>query len=190
MGIQRYNTANLPRYISQRYYLAQGPQTASVGAAPGANSIRLYPGYIPQKTTIDRLLVRVNTGNAGNIQAAIYAADPSTYLPIGPALTSTASMDTSAAASVNAAASCIMQPGVYWFATNCDNGSAVMAAIGAGSNYYAQVIGLTTSTMGGSGAMSQGYSFAQTFGTWPDLTGQSLVGVVASTIPMVEFKVL
>lgn len=193
MGISYPNFVEHPGYVAGRWYIPWGKSLGNVGTAPGADSIRLAPGYILRRVTISDLGVRVNTTSAGgNVSAAIYPADASTHLATGNALASTGDMATDSAAGVPAALgqSITLLPGLYWWATNCDNGTAVMGAWHASSNDTAATIGATSQggVIGGSGSHLQGFSVSQTYGTWPDLTAASQVGITAASVPLVQFK--
>lgn len=178
-----------PGYIVGNWYIPPGIRAFSSGAAPGAGSIRLLPDYIKERITINALGVRINTlSAAGNVQAAIYANNPLTNRPTGAALTSTASMTTGSVANVNASASMQLEPGLYWFATNCDNGTAVFTS--PASYAASSTVGSPTQTntlVGNQGLV--GVSTPQTFGTWPDLTSATFTDVNASSIPVVQFKI-
>ncbi|MGY3366179.1 hypothetical protein ACVWZL_003304 [Bradyrhizobium sp. GM2.4] len=186
--------ADHPGYIASNWYLPSGPFRVSGSAtAPGLGSIRLFPGFIKERVTLAALGVRVATTSAGgNVQAAIYANNKSTMRPTGNALASTASMSTASAASVNAAVSVQVEPGMYWFATNCDNITAAFGCLDGNGTSMAQLVGSPTQSnnlVGTSGAID-GLSVAQTFGTWPDLTSGSFTELVgANSIPLVQFQV-
>lgn len=180
-----------PGHIVGNWYLPSNINQLSAGSAPGAGSIRLLPAYIKERITINALGLRVTTLSAsGNVQAAIYANNPATMRPTGPALVSTASMSTTNVASINAAVSVQLEPGFYWFATNCDNGTAVFTSPTASGPFAGNLIGSTnqTATLGAGGSLV-GVSTPQTFGTWPDLTSATFTEVTTNMIPVVTFKI-
>lgn len=181
-----------PPYVSGKWRMASMDQADSTGQAPGANSIRLYPFYIHRTLTIDRLGAVVSTLFAGgNIQAAIYASDPTTLEPTGNPLVAGGSMSTAATGNVEATVSATLPPGLYWAATNCDNATSAFSANGSTSTWLARAIGSATQSecwSTGGGTLS-GYTFAHTFGTWPDLTGQTFVKLTTSQrIPLISFR--
>ena len=182
-----------PGYVPGNWYLPLGITASfSTGVAPGNGSIRLALGYIDRPVAINALGGRIQTVSAsGNWQAAIYAADPTTKRPTGAALAATPSMATGAAASVNGAVNVTLQPGFYWFASNCDNAVAIPTMISSASPVQAQLVGSPTQAndMLSNNGFISGLSVAQAFGTWPDLTAASFTEVVASSIPVVQFKV-
>lgn len=182
-----------PAYVSGKWRLASMDQAISGGQAPGANSIRLYPFYVHDSLTIDRLGLCVTTLQAGgNVQAAIYASDATTLNPTGAALVSTASISAAGTGSVEATVSATLQPGIYWAATNCDNATNAFDANGSTSTWMARAIGSATQSacMTTGGGTLSGYTFAQTYGTWPDLTGQTFAELTTSQrIPLIQFRV-
>lgn len=179
-------------HVAGRWYIPGNIPNFNGGANPTIGSIRLYPGMVREKITIDTLGVRVTTGSAGNLQAAIYAADATTHLPTGSALVSTASMSTASATSVTSAAALQLGPGVYWFATNCDNVGAIMDSITTNHSLLSSLLGSATFSdilAGGGGGLS-GLAIAQTFGTWPSLTSASFTWLNGSaTVPVVGYHV-
>lgn len=182
-----------PGYLANNWYLPSYVGIINSGTAPGAGSIRAFPAYIRERITISNLGLRVTTLSAGgNVQAAIYAGNPATGRPTGNAIISTTSMSTASAASVNAAASVQLEPGLYWFATNCDNGTAAFDALTSTSPYVGYLIGSATqaNVLNASGGGMVGVAVAQTFGTWPNLTAASFTEVTtAATVPMLQFQV-
>lgn len=180
----------VPGYIPSYWCLPFPVPSIVAGSAPGSGSIRLFPAYIKELVTINALGVRIGTASAGNIQAAIYANNPATGRPTGPALASTASMSTASVTSVNAAVNLQLGPGLYWFATNSDNASSIPAMNSANTPVMAALIGSATqSTCLGSSSGIAGVSVAQTFGTWPDLTSATFIEVGSGSIPIVQFKI-
>lgn len=181
-----------PVYIAARWYSTAAFGTiAGAPTAPGANNIRLVPFYVRSTITLNSLGLRVQTLSAGgNVQAAIYANNAATNLPTGNALCSTASMSTASTGSVNSAVSVQLTPGLYWFATNCDNAVAVFASTNVGNCYFSWWLG--SATQGTDLASTQdftGYTVGQTFGTWPDLTSASPTEVTSPNVPIGQIKV-
>jgi hypothetical protein len=183
--------SDFPGYIANNWYVPIGPDLSSTGVNPGIGSIRLYLGLIPEKVTIKTIGVRVNTLSvSGNVQCAIYANNPVTNAPTGNALVSTTSLSTTTAVNVNAAAAVTLEPGMYWFATNMDNATAILASVSASSLNDLSKRGVAAATgLGGSGSQSIGYSVAQAFGTWPDLTSGGFANITSSSLPIVQFQV-
>jgi hypothetical protein len=185
--------SDTPNYIVGNWYLAGSGGVVNAGQAPTSGSIRLYPAYIYKQLTIDTLGVSVSTVSAGgNVQAAIYANNAATGRPTGSALVSTGSMSTTSAAPVTAAASLQLGSGLYWFATNCDNSTAIFIAQSSTSYNASSLLGsatLATILPASAGTMT-GVAVTQTFGTWPDLTGASFTEQTTSLrYPLVAFKV-
>lgn len=189
----RADNADFFGYVAGRWYIPFGVSGVANGTAPGAGAMRLFPWVNKQRTTLSALGVRVTTTSAGgNVQAALYAADPVTKRPIGPPLASTASMSTTALTAVNGAVSVQIDPGLYWLATNCDNATAAFTSLSNLNLTSQQLVGASTET-GAAGILSASLSFqfAQTFGTWPDMTGQTPTETVGSTsiVPLVHFSI-
>lgn len=180
-------------YIVNNWLLPDGlTALAGTPAAPGVNSIRLFPGRIRERVTINSLGIRVTTLSAGgNVQAAIYANNPTTGRPTGNALASTASMSTTSTGLVNSAVSVQLEPGLYWWATNSDNGTSVLQSVVSAGMLMGMKIGSATQGNAlGSGASITGLAVSQTFGTWPDLTAGSFSEQVnTASMPALVFKV-
>lgn len=190
---QAMQIADKQGYIVNNWLLPAGlTGLAGAPAAPGTGSIRLLPGRLRERLTISALGVRVTTLSVGgNVQAAIYANNPTTGRPTGNALASTASMSTTTATSVNSAVSVQLEPDLYWWATNSDNGTSVLQSVNAAGVLTGEEIGSTTQGNAmGAGSSITGLSVAQAFGTWPDLTAGSFTEQVnIASMPAVAFKV-
>lgn len=166
-----------PGFVPGRWYNPLPGSVAAATSAAGANAIKLLPFYLEQPITISALAVRITTlAAAGNCQAAIYAHDPATGTPTGAALCSTGNISTAAAGAVSAnlGSNATLQPGLYWMATNQDNGTVIFQLFAASLiGLIGHFVGSTTLATLTSGAATGmiGYSIAQAFGTWPNLTG-------------------
>lgn len=188
---QLMEVSDHPGYIAGNWYTPYGVAIDAGGANPGANSIRLFPAYIKERITISSLGVRVLTLSAGgNVQAAIYANNPATGRPIGNPLASTSSMSTAAVASVNAAVSVQVEPGLYWFATCMDNATAALAVASSNSLYGSSLIGSATQANCLASGGLIGLSVAGTFGTWPNMTSASFTELNQSgAMGLVQFQI-
>lgn len=185
------DVVGVPAYKASRYYLPFGVTVVTSGlTAPGANSIRLFKARVLQDCVIDQALMRVVATQASqNVQAAVYNDDPATGFP-GTLVASSGSMSTTSAAAVTAPMSAALSVNrYYWFASCCDHAtptfnsqSAAAMALGAA------VIGSATAA-NAIAAVPVGLSFAGTFGTWPNLTGQSFTDIATASIPIVGFRV-
>lgn len=182
-----------PGYIVSNWYVPVGVQIGNfAGANPGANSIRMLPAFIKERITLNALGVRVATLSAGgNVQAAIYANNPATGRPQGSPLASTASMPTASVASVNAAVSVQLEPGIYWFATCMDNATATLVTmVNTSTGPLSATIGSATQSNDLGGGGFTGLSVAGTFGTWPNMTGQTFTELNnSSATGIVQFEV-
>lgn len=163
---------------------------SSAPSAPGANSIRLSPGYIDEKITISTLVARVATLFSGGLfQLAIYAANSASY-PTGNALISTASISTTSTGLQTSAASKQLDPALYWWALNCDNATAIFNSYGPSGLMMGQTIGVQGAA--NVFAAATGLAIAQTFGTWPDLTATSWASsheTTGANIPAIGFQI-
>jgi hypothetical protein len=172
----RQDNADFFGYVSGNYY--QGLNTlVSAGAAIVGGQIKFHPIVIKERVTISELAVRVTTAESGKtFQLAIYAADPATKLPSGNALGATGTMSagtTGAMSATLAGGSVTLNPGLYWVGINGDTTTAVFQAFGSNSTFIAALIGGTASQVASGTASSVSFLGSnQTFGTWPDLTGQ------------------
>lgn len=185
--------ARRPRYVAGRRYVPAGPSITAAGVAPGAGSIRLFPGIIEDTITLSALGLRIGIVSAGgNAAAAIYGYDPTTLLPTGLPVSSSANISTASVANIFAAASGQLISNLYWFASNMDNGTAAATSVGVNDLSMLQLIGGSADADLGANSLV-GLSTPATFGTWPDLTGLTVGSgftevIAVATIPIVEFK--
>lgn len=182
---------------SGRWIAPEGPGSpANTPATPGSGSMRFIPFRVRYPITINTVAVRVTTLAAlGNIQIAVYAADATTLFPTGAPLATTASISVAALNSASGALAVTLQPGIYWFVTNLDNATAILSSTSTASTSVSSVIGsASASTALSSNTNLTGFSLAQTFGSWPTLTGtgtgsDGLVETTTATVPLVAYKV-
>ncbi|MDB5733214.1 MAG: hypothetical protein JWQ03_3109 [Variovorax sp.] len=176
------------------------PENVAVGgspSAPGANTLRMFAGYIRERVTIASLGFRIATLSAsGNVQFSIYASDPTTLAPTGAPLYTSASQSTSATGSFEiTGVGLTLDPGYYWFASvgDASAASAVYTSLQAGESSQGRIIGGSAigNVLSSGGLTGVGKAF--TFGTWPTLTGSfttdGLNDVTAQTVPAVVFKI-
>lgn len=155
------------------------------------NTIYLTPFRIEKAITLSDLAVRVRTGvAASNIQLAIYNSTGTSRKP-GTLVGATGSI-ASATSSANVSgdisgADVTLQPGLYWAAINCDTSGIAVDCIGQGVSLMNNMIGSATLANIAT-SMALGQTIAQTYGTWPDLTGQSFTDA-SSRGPLVFGKV-
>lgn len=158
-------------YVSGNWYPADYGLSLGVGGTMSANLIYFSPLVIYQDITITALMAEV-TANiaASNFQLAIYAMDPITKLPVGAALTSTASMSGATATQVSSTlgSPLFLSSGQYWVGVNTDTASIGLRALANAQSWAASYSG--SATMSHVISASPGrlyYTLAQTFGTWP-----------------------
>ena len=191
----RANLGVARKYAPGRYFLADGPTAISVaGAAPGAGSLRIYPGFVHEKVTLSSLAARVTTAAAGgHVELYIWASDPVTRQPTGAPIASSAAISTAAAGTFEDATLAVtLDPGLYWFGAICDASAAtaVFASIGTANVGSQQTSGI--GTLASALANITGWSVAAAYGSPPALSGNLTTdGFAAQTtasIPLVIFK--
>ena len=171
----RQDNADFFGYVSGSYYHGVNA-VVSAGAVSGGSTIRLHPIVIKERMTLSELGTRVTTSETGkSFQLAVYASDPATKLPTGNALGSTSSLSAGSTGVMTAAiqgGGVVLNPGMYWVAFNGDITTAVFQAYGTNSTFVASLLGGTAAQVSSGSTSSVPYlTFAQAFGTWPDLTG-------------------
>jgi hypothetical protein len=165
-------------HVAGRWY---APCFAVMGSgfAGQHNKINLLPFLLAKAATISDLGARVNLGQAGaSLQLAIYASDAATHLPTGNPLAVTPSISIASAGAVSGdinGANVTLSPGLYWSASNIDNSTPTLMSCVQSFNYHAVLIGSTTlaNMLGSTASGGCVLQVAQSFGTWPDLTGAS-----------------
>lgn len=182
--------ARHPGYLSAYWYLPM-EINAFTGSpvAPGANQVYCHAGSIAQKTTVTDLGLRVSTGG-GNSQVAVYANGA--WGRPGAKLISTGNIDTSTTGGKSASVTAkTLQPGLYWFCTNTDSGSAVFQSFAVTSvPMSAGFLGSSSMTNAVNTTFISAVTRAETFNTWPTFTsGTSWSAVITTTAPAVGFKV-
>jgi hypothetical protein len=194
-GITLGQSASLiqPPYVAGRWYWSE-TQLITGAAALAANSIRLSCFRVKRPITISDLFVRISTLFAGgNIQLAIYATDSVTQMPTGTAICTTASITTASAAMVSAtiSGSGVLDPGLYWFAVNSYNSTAILNGYFNGCAQDSSLIGSATlaSLSTATNAMSLSFTTPQTFGTWASLTSASFTEAPGTPGAAFGFKV-
>lgn len=180
-----------PIYVAGRWYQPL-PQLLNTGGALVQNSIRMVPFYLVDQITVAALATRITTLFAGNIQLAIYASDPSTGKPTGTAMAATGdiSVASTGMVSANLGASVLLYPGLYWMAVNADNSTVAAQAYNGAASVGAYLIGSATLANVDAGATTASllWIFAQTYGTWPDLTAASLTESTGTSYAVVLLK--
>jgi hypothetical protein len=167
--------------------------TTTTGAANSANTISLIPFDLKRSLRVDEMHARVLTALAGSLfQMAIYGMDANGD-PTGTPIGATASMSSAASANVfdtlatpfNLAANT-----PYFWAVNVSAGTSVtFLALAAGNTYPWTICGPSSMTGVTGTNMCFHYTTAQTFGTWPDLTGATFATLLGiSKVPLGFFK--
>jgi hypothetical protein len=198
VDVQPYNAglaSRLLAYPTGRWLAPDiGPWRAAAGAN-GQNNMRGFLGFIRRAVTIDDLGVRVSTAAAGgNCQLAIYAMDETTLAPTGAPLYNSGNLSTAStgALAVGGGIAEALVPGFYWWFINCDASAntAQFTTIDGSQSSASPIFGATS--IGNAGSIN-GQLKAQTYGTWPTLTGSfsgdSFSDIITAVQAMIYFKV-
>jgi hypothetical protein len=172
------DTADHPGYIPGNWYL---PYAASggTGSALAANTISILPMILKSRVSISQLGARITTGSAGgNVQLALYAHLASSGRPTGAALGSTGSISTTSTGVISAAlagGNITLEPGLYWTGINADNATVALVTHTSSQAQTAMMVGSATlgDILWGSTGLQVGLTLAQSYGSWPDVTGQT-----------------
>lgn len=170
---------NSPTRQSTWWYSTVGESVVAAGSAPTANSIMLYPFYVPRSWTITDLGARVTIADAlGLFQLAIYAMVAGR--PDGAVLASTGDLITT---TVGVRSGSITQgavtlaPGWYFGAVCSNSATAAFQQLGSTALFNGWLIGsqtLTNLTSNNSGNIVTVYlKVTGTYGTWPNMTSQT-----------------
>lgn len=180
-------------YVAGRWYNPFPFLATTTGVGFLQNNIFLTPFVLEKPITVSDLGCRINVNAAGNVQLAIYAHNAATGAPTGNALASTGNISTAVAGGVSAditGADVALSAGVvYWMASNVDNSTVTLQCVsGAVASY---LIGDTLANITPTSTTTNFWrKIAQTFGTWPDLTGggTSVVALAAQNAALVFLK--
>jgi hypothetical protein len=179
-----------------------GADTLGAGVSSstvGSNSIRCYPGFFYERSTIGALGARINTVSAGgNLQVAIYASNFTTHRPTGLPIASSASLSTTTAGAVSTTlntsggsiALSTNGPQLLWWCSNFDNNTAT-ANGSSGTPAMSALMGGTSTqaNLQNTSAILSGVSTPQTFGTWPDLTSATFTDQLTVVWVNVQFQI-
>ena len=180
-----------PGYLSGSWYGPDVGLSNTAGVTVAANAIYMTPFILYGDVTITDLGAEITTVvAASNFQLAIYAMDPTTKFPTGPALASTASMSGATATQVSStlASPVAFGAGMYWAAINSDSAVAIRttASTTAFTGGWLGSPTLSEVLTGNSGRYS--LLSAQTFGTWPNLTSATITRTTTGRGGLVYFK--
>lgn len=172
--LELYACAAPIRLRANQWYASNLSGILAAGTAMAVNTVRMVPFIVRETCTISQLGVRITTLGAGSIDLAIYASNPATGLPTGLPLQTAPPIPTNATGPFSASlvAPVQLQPGLYWLASNTNNATAVYQNQGAASPFLAHLLGAPTLAGISASATSSisHLSYAQTYGTWPDVT--------------------
>lgn len=181
------------RDVSKYYSFNQGLEAA--GAAQTNGTTAFTPVFVPRGVTITGLFANVTTLSiGGNFQLALYAVSSTTGKATGAPLVTTTSASTTVATTPTTATlnggslvsggAANLVNGYYWFALQSDNGTAAFAAVSPTDPTVATLYGSTTASRVSSGAMIQGATTPQTFGTWSDVSAATFTDITTALAPI------
>jgi len=187
-----------PGYVSGKWYGPQIHTNASSAQLP-TGKIRFLPYLNPAPFTADQLGVSIALVAAGgNVRAALYGstARGTDQTPTGAPLVATGNMSTAAlyAITAPALASGAVPQGLIWMAVQCDataGGTVILETVSGGYNLVGGLVGgatlaeLKTAT----GNLGFTYNFDQAFGTFPDMTGQTITKVASNIGGLVNWRI-
>lgn len=181
-----------PGYVTGNWYVPY-VGTAAAGGVLGNGTIHFIP-WVPQSSfTVSALGCRITTVGTTNIQLAIYASQLTAgagYRPTGNALASTSSIVNTSATSVSGTVSVAVTAGtLYFLAINCNDATCVCVIPTVTTLSNSWLLGTATqSNLISSAAALTHLTFAQAFGTWPDMTSNGCTESTANTYALIEVK--
>lgn len=177
-------TAASPDLYAVGNYITPANATVSSGSTVVANTIYLYPFKVERGARVNELGARVNVAVASSsFQLAIY--NSVNGLPAS-LLSSTADMSSAAATILSSTITeTTLDPSrLYWFAANA-NAAITYVSVSANTTHANMLIGAPTlsAIYSSSSVSAWNRLFSQTYGTWPDLTGQTTTPTSGSRGP-------
>lgn len=170
-----------PKPIANNYYAVLPYIGLNAGAAPVNTAIYFVPFFVAFTATVSSIATWITTAQASQTFGfAIYAHNPTTGTPTGAALASTGFSPSAAA---TGAVECPLisnfqlTPGIWWLGFQTSATTAVWQN-GSGAatiNTNNCLVGSPSATVviAGAQATIQGWTYTNTYGTWPDVTGGS-----------------
>ena len=188
-----------PGYKAGNWYIGTGISTGVTVSSNGTvlNTLYLFPFFMPQKVTLSELGINVVTGIASsNTQLGIYRTTSEGRTGTFVAATGSIATVTSGNKTGVFAGSATPQldAGWYFFVMNTDISGVVVSTVGPTGIPINQIYGGTTIgaiSAGGTNSNGVALSVAQTYNTWPDLTGATIVETIGQQRgPFPMFKVV
>lgn len=155
------------------------PGNFGLGSGLTANTIQALPFEVKRQVRVSGLGGRIATVAAGgNVQFAVY--DSTAAGVINAPLRNSASLSAGTAQFVSdtSIASFLLLPGnIYWWAVASDASPVMQAVLNSNPN-FARIIGADIASVSGSAtATISAYSYAATFGTWPNLSAAATTAI-------------
>lgn len=178
-------TAASPDLYAVGNYVIPANITTGGGSALVVNTIYLYPFKVERRIRASELGARLTIAvAASSFQLAIY--NSISGLPAS-LLASTADMSGATVTTVTSAIaeSDLDSNRLYWFAINA-NATLSFSTPASAETYASAIIGAPTAAVA---VTTWNRSFSQTYGTWPDLTGQTTAAAVGTRCPVPLLRV-
>lgn len=155
------------------------PGNFGLGSGLTANTIQALPFEVKRQVRVSGLGGRIATVAAGgNVQFAVY--DSTAAGVINAPLRNSASLSAGTAQFVSdtSIASFLLLPGnIYWWAVASDASPVMQAVLNSNPN-FARIIGADIASVSSSAtATISAYSYAATFGTWPNLSAAAATAI-------------
>jgi hypothetical protein len=112
------------KFVTGFYYSVPQVRGSVSNQVATLNQMYLMPFFVSETTTFDRIGITVSSGIASNTARLGIYADDGHGRPTGAALLDAGTVDTSAAASVEATISYQLTPGLYWVAMATQGGAS------------------------------------------------------------------
>lgn len=163
-------------YVSGMWYLPFYFGTTGSNLTLSANTMVFSPFVVFSPITIKALAVRISTADSGgNLQIAVYAQSTTTGRPTGAPLGYTGSISTTSTgpASGSASSNFTLMPGIYYAAFNADNSTVTIGAMNSNTGQGLSNSSTLSNLISGSNQTNVSLSVSQTFGTWPNVTGDT-----------------
>lgn len=187
------NSPDITTTAGNWYHATNGIVGAGVNI--GATTTYWVPRYIPVAVTIDLIGGRIGTLSAsGNVQEAIYAADPTTGLVTGAPICSTASQSTASIGLWSKpCAAVIASPQRIWFGFQASDATAIENSILDTDTVIGYQIGASAQTGLSGGNNLGGTTYTTTggtFSTWPTNPTAVSSAPSANAMPDIHYHVL
>jgi hypothetical protein len=180
--------------IAGQWYAAQPFSSRVAGGATTSDTVRMQPGLVRERCTINQLQARVVTPVASStFDLAMYAANPATGLPTGTALASVAGLSGATAALLQGtlASAITVDPGFYYFAVSA-SANIAFTAYGVGNTFFSGIVGFADGNHvngGNAGISVQWLGYSAPYGTFPDVTALTPSFNATATFAAIDYRI-